>query len=76
MKFEPEELGRSVIEPYIEEYIFNERDRNIVKRRLFDAISFEKLAEEFDLNPDYVRKLYSKQSKRIFDKMNRNLSVK
>ena len=76
MKFEPEELGRSVIEHYIDEYIFNERDRNLVKRRMFDAVSFDKLAEEFDLSSDYTRKHYAKLSTKLYKRIMRDMSSK
>lgn len=44
-----ENLSRSEIEYLIDEWIFNERDRAVLKRRLLDGIKYEALAEEFDL---------------------------
>lgn len=35
----------------IENWIKSERDRNLMKRRLIDGISLERLAEEFELSP-------------------------
>ena len=40
----------------IDDWIFNERNRKILKRRLIDGICFEPLAEEFDLS---VRQIQS-----------------
>ncbi len=54
------ELSRSQWEHLIDEWIFNERDRVLLKRRLLDGICYEPLSEEFDLS---VR-----QTKRIVDK--------
>lgn len=54
------ELSRSQWEHLIDEWIFNERDRALLKRRLLDGICYEPLSEEFDLS---VR-----QTKRIVDK--------
>lgn len=44
------DLSRSQWENLIDEWIFSERDRKILKRYLFDNICFEPLAEEFDLS--------------------------
>ena len=44
------DLSRSEWENLIDEYIFKERDRSILKRRLLDGVCFEPLAEEFDLS--------------------------
>ena len=40
----------SQIREIIAEWIHSERDRQILERRLIDGITFEKLAEEFDLS--------------------------
>ncbi len=42
-------LSVSDVEHLIEEWVFSERDRAILKRRLIDGITFEALATEFDL---------------------------
>lgn len=47
------ELPRSEYEKLIDEWILNERDRKIMKRRLLDAITYERLAEEFDMSDYY-----------------------
>ena len=44
------DLPRSEIEKLIDEWIFSERDRAILKRRLLDGICYEPLAEEFALS--------------------------
>ena len=41
---------RSEIEHVIDEWVFSERDRAILKRRLLDGITHEALAEEFDMS--------------------------
>lgn len=40
------ELSRSQIEGLIDEWILNERDRAIVKRRMCDGVPFEQLSED------------------------------
>lgn len=44
------ELSRSQYEALIDEWIFNERDRAIMKRRILDGITFDNLAEEFGMS--------------------------
>ena len=66
---EPEsvsDLSRSEWESLIEEWIFNERDRAILKRRLLDGIIYDKLAEEFDLSVRHVKKIVYKGEEKLF----------
>ena len=44
------EYTNSQIREIIGEYIHSERDRKIMARRLIDGITFERLAEEFELS--------------------------
>ena len=43
-------LSRSSWDKLIDEWIFSERDRKLVKRRILDRVPFEELAEEFCLS--------------------------
>lgn len=52
--------SRSEIVLLIDEWIFNERNRNILKRRLLDGITYERLAEEFDLSTQQVKTIVYK----------------
>ena len=60
------DLSRSEWEDLIDEWIFNERDRAILKRRLLDGIIYDKLAEEFDLSVRHVKKIVYKGEEKIF----------
>lgn len=60
------ELSRSQIEHLIDEWIFSERDRAIVKRRMLDGICYEPLAEEFDLSVRQIKKIVYKSQETIF----------
>ena len=51
---------------YIDEYIFNERDRKILKRRLLDGITYERLAEEFDMSVKQIKNIVKKQEIKLF----------
>ena len=66
MARELENKSRSDIEAAISEWIFNERDRAILKRRLLDGICFEPLAEEFDLSVKQVKNIVYKSQDKLF----------
>lgn len=68
MKHSIPELSRSQIELLIDEWILNERNRKILKRRLIDGICFEPLAEEFDLSVRQIKTIVYKGEDKIFKK--------
>lgn len=55
------EVGRA-----IDDWIFSERDRKILKRRLIDGICYEPLAEEFDLSVRQIKSIVYKGEDKIF----------
>ena len=59
------DIPKSEYEHLIDEWILNERNRNILKRRLLDGITFEKLAEEFDMSPKWVQKIVYKSMDKL-----------
>lgn len=60
------ELSRSEISHLIDEWIFNERNRAILKRRLLDGLCYEPLAEEFDLSVRQVKAIVYKAEKELY----------
>ena len=54
------EYSNSQIRDLIHEYILSERDRRILERRLIDGITFERLAEEFEMSPRQIRTIVHK----------------
>ncbi len=60
------DYSRSELISAIDEWILNERDREILKRRLIDGICFEPLAEEFDLSVIQVKRIVYKSQERLF----------
>lgn len=50
----------------IDEYIHSERDRKIIKRRLIDGISIERLAEEFERSPRAMQRKVAKLQAVVF----------
>ena len=61
-----DDLPRSKIEFLIDEWIHKERDRAILKRRLLDGITYERLAEEFDLSVRQIKAIVYKSENKIF----------
>ena len=43
-----------------------ERNRKILKRRYIDGLTYERIAEEFDLSPRYVQTIIYRNEFRIF----------
>lgn len=60
------DLSRSEWEHIIDEWIFNERDRQVLKRRLLDGICYEPLAEEFELSVQQTKTLIYKLQNKLF----------
>ena len=63
------EYTNSQIRDLIDEYIHNERNRAILKRRLIDGLCFEKLSEEFDLSVRQTKNIIYKEQDRLFRHM-------
>lgn len=51
---------RSEWEKLIDEWIFNARNRDILKRRLLDGITLERVAEEFDMSVAQIKNIVNK----------------
>ena len=60
------EYSNSQARELIAEYIHNERDRRIMERRLIDGITFERLAEEFDISVSQIKRIIQKNSRELF----------
>ena len=59
-------LSNSQLSELIDEWIRNERDREILKRRLIDGIRFEPLAEEFDLSVRQTKNIVYRSQDKLF----------
>lgn len=64
-KDQMKELSRTEWEKLIDEWIFSERDRAMLKRRLLDGICYEPLAEEFDMSVRQVKRIISKGTEKL-----------
>lgn len=60
-------LPRSELERLIDEWIFNEKYRSILKRRLFDGVTYDRLAEEFDMSVRQIKAIVYKAEDRLFN---------
>ena len=63
------DYSRSEIEDAIKEWIVGsnaERNRRVIYRRLIDGITYESLAEEFDLSVRQVKRIVYKCEETIF----------
>lgn len=60
------EYTNSQIREIIAEYVHSERDRRILERRLVDGITFEKLAEEFDMSPRQMKNIIYRLQEQLF----------
>jgi DNA-directed RNA polymerase specialized sigma24 family protein len=63
------DLPRSEWNKLIDEWIFNERNRAILKRRLLDGVCYEPLAEEFDMSVRQIKNIVYKSEERLFSKI-------
>lgn len=61
------DMPRSELEKLIDEWIFREKDREILKRRLLDGITYEKLAEEFDMSVRQIKTIVYRSEDRLFN---------
>ena len=63
------DLSRTEWEHLIDEWIFSERDRVIIKRRLLDGLTFEQLANEFNYSTQNIQRIIYKGTSRLFKKI-------
>ena len=64
-----DDLSRSQIDNLIDEWIFSERDRNILKRRLLDGRTFPQLCDEFELSERHIKTIVYRSEQRLFAHM-------
>ena len=63
------DLSRSEISALIDEWIIGrnaERNRSVLKRRLLDGITYERLAEEFDMSVRQIKTIVYKCEEILF----------
>ena len=58
-------LSNSQLAELIGEHIHSERNRQIMKMKLIDGYTYEKIAEIVDMSPRYVRALVKRLTERL-----------
>lgn len=59
------ELTNSELAEMIGEHIHSERDRQIMRMKLIDGLTYEKIAENVQMSPRYIRALVKKLTERL-----------
>lgn len=67
MKFE--NISNKQLSECIDTWIKGERNRQIMKRRLIDLITYERLAEEFEMSVTQIKRIIYKNSEFLFSKI-------
>ena len=62
-------LSRSELQRIIDQWIFNERDRSILADRLFNGMTYERLAEKYFLSTQQVKNI----AYRAMDKLEKHI---
>jgi len=60
------EIPRSKWESLIDEWIFNEQHRQILKLNLLDGWTYERLAEKFEMSPRQVARIIPRLQNQLF----------
>lgn len=68
-KMEIYDLSRSEWENLIDEWVFSERDRAMLKRNLLDGRTYEQIAEQFDMSTRQVARLIPKLQEKLFKRI-------
>ena len=63
------DLSRSEWENLIDEWIFNELHRAMLKRNLLDGRTYEQIAEQFDMSTRQVARLMPKLQEKLFKRI-------
>ena len=63
----PREVSRTELENAIREWVFSERDRAIISRRLLDGITYSELEEEFHISERQIKNIVYKAENKIYN---------
>jgi DNA-directed RNA polymerase specialized sigma24 family protein len=63
------DLSRSEWENLIDEWIFNELHRAMLKRNLLDGRTYEQIADQFDMSTRQVARLIPKLQEKLFKRI-------
>lgn len=60
------DYSNSKIAEAIDEFVHNKRDREVLKLRLIDGLTYEKIAEQMDLSPRAVKYIIYRGQDKVF----------
>lgn len=60
------DYSRTEIVTAVDEWVLNEKYRAILKRRLIDHVTYDRLAEEFCMSPRQIKAIVYKEQERVF----------
>lgn len=66
---EDSNLDRFSFENLINRWIFDEKDRIILKRKFLDNISLERIAEEIDMSVSQTNRRFKKARNQLFKRL-------
>ena len=72
MKNPFEHIPNSELTVLIDEWIKNERNRKLMKRRFIDGITIERIAEEFDLSAERTRVIIKRSKNDLKNAINQS----
>lgn len=66
MNLNDSNLSRSQIENLIYEWIFNKKHRDILIDRLLEGMTFQDIAEKYDLSVQHTKRIIYKAEEKLF----------
>ena len=69
MNIEDSNLDRYEWENLIDRWIFDEKDRIILKRKFLDNISLERIAEDLGMSPRQINRRFNKAKMQLFKRI-------
>lgn len=66
MNLNDTDFSRSQIENLIYEWIFNKRHRDILIDRLLEGMTFQDIAEKYDLSVQHTKRIIYKAEEKLF----------
>ena len=63
------DISRSEWEHIIDEWVFNETHRKMLKRNLLDGYTYEQLAEQFGMSSRHVARIIPKLQNQLFKRI-------
>ena len=60
------DYSRTELSNAIDEWILNEKHRAVLKSRLIDGLTFEKLGEMYDMSPRQIKRIVYRTQETLF----------